>query len=318
MKENTTSDEIDLGYLSQKLNALGKKVVRGILMIIDFFLKYWIITLTLIIVGIGLGYFSDRSSKNILSNEGIVIPNFESVDYLYGTIDDFNSRINSGDTIFLKKVLGPHYFAIKSIEIEAIPDINHFAANREQIDVFRILYQNQDFEEFMANIAVNRNFKYHKVKFMISEIGNAEEIVNNILTYLNANEHFRNYAKVYNRNVELQIEEYHQMLAQVDSIIKAVSFRTKNNTISGVSISDNSNLDMLLVQKREILSELMKTEINLVDFTSPIKLVYMDYNVETGGIPKFIKYPIIFVGLFSLIFFIRFIMVRMRKYSRRI
>jgi lipoprotein signal peptidase len=53
----------------------------------------------LLIIGGGLGYFLDKNFKSY-DHQIMVMPNFESTDYLYSKVALLNSK--EGDTIFLK------------------------------------------------------------------------------------------------------------------------------------------------------------------------------------------------------------------------
>lgn len=312
MAEQNYTEEVDLNHLMRKFSNFFKKCIRAVFMVLNFFIKYWIVTLILLFIGVGYGYYKDNTTSKVFKNEGIVVPNFESVDYLYNTIEEFNERINNGDSIFLKKFLGQDYAAIKTIEIEPISDIyNMMTKSREQIDVFRILYQNQEIDKFVENVATNKYFKFHKITFIIKGENKSEAVIEDILAFWNSNEHFREYEKIYRNNAEFQVLEYEKMIAQVDSIVKAIT--TSSNQNQGVVISENSSLHLLLERKKDMLNDLLKAKIRLSDYTEPIKMVYMHYDIEQRGFSNKVKYPIILLFFFGSIFFIRFLFIRMKR-----
>src|SRR5690554_3567717 len=254
MSQQHSSEEIDLGYLFRKFNAFIKRCIRAGFMVLAFFAKYWLVTLVLLLVGVGYGYYKDQTSSKTFKNEGIVIPNFESVDYLYSNIEEINNRIANNDSIFLKDIFGENFKAIRKIEIEPIPDIyNVMTKSREQIDVFRILYQNQEFDQFTENIATSKYFKFHKISFTTRGEGVSEEVIKNIQTFWNSNEHFQEYGEIYRENAEFQVKEYKHMIAQVDSIIKFLTTAAVRNENPGVIISENNNLHQLIIQKQDML-----------------------------------------------------------------
>jgi|SRR5690554_442116 len=317
MAQQNTSEEIDLGYLFKKSNDFIRSFVRAIFQVLAFYVKYWIILLVLVLLGWGYGYYVDSNSKKTYINEGIVIPNFESVDYLYKNINFLNNKIRQNDTTFLKNVFPSGYDRVNAIEIEPISDIyNAMTKSREQIDVFRILFQNQDLDKFVNDITTSKYFKYHKVSFVISGNQNTESVISDVLTYWNSNEHFRNYEKIYKENAELQAFEYRKMISQVDSIIQSYTSRTKDEVSnSGVIITENSNLHSLLERKEEIMNQLLEVELKQSDYTSVIKLVMMDYNVAEKSLSKKIKYPIYLIALFSFLFLILHLFGRLKRYS---
>lgn len=316
MAEFPNTNEVDLNFFFKRINLLIRKSILNVFRAINFLFKNWIKILFIGIIGIAYGYYSDISATKIYKNEGIVIPNFGSVDYLYGTIDELNTRIKRKDTVFLKNILGNNYKALRKVDIEAVADVNHIVTSRDQIDIYRVLYQNKDFEEFASNAAINKNFKYHRINFTIKGEGRSQQVIKDILDYWNNNEHFKDYKKIYIQNTEFEIVEKRKMITQVDSIINSLGVNRVHEG-AGINISNNGNMHLLLTEKSNLLEQLREAEIKLSDYSSPIKLVYMDYEVEIKGLPSIIKYPIILIGLFSLFFFLRYLYRQAREYSYR-
>src|SRR5690606_20461322 len=132
-------EEIDLGYLFKKMNDLFKKSIKLLFEVIAFFLKYKFIVIALIVIGFAYGYYKDSHSKKLYLNQGIVIPNYESVDYLYDKVAVINEKILIGDTLYLKNLLGANYLNLIKINVEPIADIYNFSTkSREHVDVLRI------------------------------------------------------------------------------------------------------------------------------------------------------------------------------------
>lgn len=320
MEQQEPIEEIDLGYLFKKINAFFRNIIRALFKVLSFFIKFWIVILALVLVGVAYGYYLDFTAKKTYLNEGIVIPNFESVDYLYENIQHLNDKISQNDTVFLKKVFPSGYDRIQGIEVEPISDIyNMVTKSREQIDVFRILFQNQDLDKFVNDITTSKYFKYHKVSITVLGKENTEELVSDVFSYWNRNEHFKAYEEIYQQNAAFQIAEYRKMISQVDSIIYSINSVSKEveTSNSGVIISENNNIHSLFERKTIMLAELQNLELKQSDYNSIIKLVNMDYNVEKTSVSKKIKYPIILVGLFAFIFFLRFLFLKLKYIGER-
>ncbi len=316
------SEEIDLGYLFNKFGDFIKKCIKLLFLVIAFFLKYWIITVILIVVGFALGYYMDMNSKRVYSNEAIVIPNFESVDYLYDEVEMLNAKLKANDTLYFKSILDTNYVRFVSVEIEPIVDIYNFVSeSRENIDIFRIFTQNQDVSEYIEDITTSKYYKYHRLKFDI--IGNeySEEIVEGLMNSINQNPHYLEYQAIGRENTALQIAENEKMIAQVDSIINAASsFAAGNLSSQSVYINDNSQLSNLITSKRELLDDRLKYKMREKDETEIVKLVSANYNVigdEGLNISKKIKYPILLVFLFGLFYFVRYSYKKLKEISER-
>ncbi len=305
---NEHPEEIDLGYLVNKTGVFFKNLVKVFFLILAFFQKYIIIVIVLIIIGFSYGYFKDRTSFKIYSNETIVIPNFESVDYLYGKVEALNQKISLKDTVFLKKILDTNYLKIRKIEVEPIVDIYNFISrSREHIDIFRVLFQNQDMSEFVEDMTTSKYYKYHKLDFTTIGDESSERIIQDILNHFNSNSHFLEYQEEIRANTSLEIAENARMIAQVDSVFKAVSsFPSKEKSNQSFFINDNSQLNDLLTSKRELLEDRMKLKMRYIDETDVIKLVSANYNLKPDGIvlSNKVKYPLVLIFLFSLVFFI--------------
>lgn len=318
MSQQYSSEEIDLGFIYGKFTEFLKGIVRAFFAVISFYLKFWLVILLLILLGLGYGYYKDKFVVQTYINEGIVIPNFESVDYLYENIQHLNSKIRQRDTIFLEKVSPSSYENIRKIEIEPITDIyNLMTKSDEQINAFRILFQNQDFEDFITDPATSKYYKYHKITFTTSGKDQSKEVISDIFNFWDNNEHYKKYKEVYRQNIDFQVREYEKMIVQIDSIIDAFasSSNSKQTTNSGVIINENKEFHLLLERKKEFLDELLEVEKKQEDYEAVVKMVNMDYNIESTFLSNKIKYPLVFIGVFSLIFFMIYAYGSLKSYA---
>src|SRR5690606_11706074 len=177
MAQQNTSEEVDLGYLFRKSNNFLKLVARALFQAIDFLKKYFIVLIVLIILGFAYGYYKDYNSAKTYETEIIVIPNFESVDYMYGRAEAINLKIAQGDSIYLKTIFGNDFEKIRAIELSPIVDIYNFISKSyRNFDVLRLIAENQDFSKYAEDLATSKYYKYHRMN--ISILGNdASEII---------------------------------------------------------------------------------------------------------------------------------------------
>ncbi|HLV51988.1 MAG TPA: hypothetical protein VKY44_08545 [Flavobacterium sp.] len=316
MAQQSSSEEVDLGYLFKKSNDFLKGIVRGLFLILDFFKKYFIIIIVLILIGFAFGYFKDKGSVELYNNEILIIPNFESVDYLYDKAETINSKIASNDTVYLQNIFGDKYRSVKRISLEPIIDIYNFVSkSRQNIDVLKIISQSQDFSEYVEDMSTSKYFKYHRLNLSIVGKEHSMFIVESFLNYLNQNKHFVDYKNTLKTTKDFQVKEYYFMLTQIDSIIKA---NTRNNINSSVSVNTIADQSELIEKKRQLLAELQNLEMDQIDYSSIIKMVNAEYNIHPEtflDISNKIKYPLILVFLFSLAFFIFYIYKSLKKYA---
>ena len=316
------SEEIELGFLFKTVSDFFRKVVKLLFLVIAFFQKYFIITLILVFVGVITGYFLDKnySSDPTYENHVLVIPNFESVDYLYETIEGLNAKIASNDTIYLQSILGEDAALLRRIQIEPIVDIYNFATqSQQQIDVFRILFQNQELSDFVVDMTTSKYFKYHRMNFSIKGNSRSEEIVNKVLDFFSNNPHFKEYQEISKTNTALLIKESDNMMAQVDSLMKAaVTYANRRESNQSVFINDNSDLGALIYRKQDILDKRIDLLKQSRDEVAVIKKVSADYNILNKGLFSFsnkVKLPVQLIFLFSMIFFARFVYKSLKSFS---
>ena len=197
---------------------------------------------------------------------------------------------------------------MRKVEIEPLPDIYNFIAQtKENIDVLKILFQNQDFSEFVEDIPTSKNYKYHKLIFTIKG-RNSKVIIDKLFAEINKNEHFLAYMNEFQKNTALQLKQNDLMIAQADSIISAGTKISNNGSDQSVIISDG-RLDMVLFRKQELLDLRLKLQKKMTDQVSIIKQASANYNVLNSGFFSFsnkVKLPILFVLFFSFYFFIRY------------
>ncbi len=311
MAQQNSSEEIDLGFMFKSIGGFFKKIVKLFFLVLSFFKKYLIVFIGIIIVGIILGYFLDQNSEQVYENRVIVIPNFESVEYLYDKTDELNFKIQSGDSLYLKNIFGDNYKALKLIEIEPIVDIYNFTAkSRENIDIFRILFENQDMKEFVEDMTTSKQYKYQKLKVFIKG-KDSQNLLDDLLKFYNENSHFNQYKEIYFKNTSDRLAQTDKMIIQSDSVIRAiVSASNGSNANAPVYASFNNDFYSIYRYKDVLLNNQLDLLKKSKDEVAIIKPVSINYNILESGFSSlkyFIKIPIILLFLFSFIFFLRFI-----------
>ncbi|WP_410006583.1 hypothetical protein [Aequorivita nionensis] len=319
MAQQHSSEEVDLGYLFRSIGGFFKKLIKLLFLVLAFFKKYLIVLIVLILVGFGLGYYLDSDSKLIYNNELIVIPNFESTDYLYEKVKAINAKKEAKDSIFFKSFLGEDHQDFIKIEIEPIIDVYSFMAEKkENLETLKILYDDKDAEEFLTDITISKYYKYHKIS-IICKGNNSEQISKNILKFFNSNEHFKLYQKVGIKDTEIQISQNANMISQVDSILKNVSENTKKNQSQTVYINTQTELYQMVNIKQALLNNRLKLQTKYIDQNEIIKLVSGNYNLQLRGIsalPNKIKIPIYLLLIFSIVSFLIYLYKKLKEISK--
>lgn len=317
---STHAEEIDLGYFFKQISNFFRGIVRSLFLIFDFFKRYIIWVILLIIVGVVLGYFADKNTATMYQNKLLVVPNFESTDYLYDKVEEINLKRKQRDSVFIKQFTGENWQRFSSIEIEALPDIYNFVTkSREQLDAFRILFENQELSEFLEDNTTSRSFKYHRMNFYVGG-ESAPEVVDKIIDYLNENEFYKGYQKVYQKNTALSIDKATNMAENIESIMVALG-RVPEEKNGVLSLTANSNSDMYELSEYQqlLLQNKLELEKKQYDQDKVIKVVSANYKVVDKGIfgfSKKVKFPIYFVFLFSFVFFVIYLFRTLRAFTQ--
>ncbi len=318
-QQTSPAEEIDLGYFFRQISNFFRGLARLIFMVISFFKKKIIWIALLIIAGVALGYFLDENSSPMYQNKLIVVPNFESANHLYEKVEEINAKRKQGDSVFIKQFTGNNWKRFAKIEIEALPDIYNFVTqSREQIDVFRILFENQELSEFLEDEMTSHSFKYHKMNFFIGGSG-AQDVVEKLINYINDNEFYKGYQQIYLKNTADRIEKAGTMANQIDSIMMALSYLPEDKGAS-LSVVANSNSDMFDISEYQqlLLRDKLTLEKQFQDQQQIIKVASANYNIIEKGIFSFsrkVKFPIYFVLLFSGLFFMIYLYKSLRKFA---
>ena len=318
MSTQNTSEEIDLGYIFKKSNDFFKSLLRLFFLIVAFFLKYIVIVIILLIVGVAIGYFQDKKKDKILDNELIVIPNFESADYLYSKVEALNNKKKAEDSLYFKSFLGDEFDNFIKIEIEPIVDVYAFMAEKkENLETLKVLYDDKDLDKFLISKSLSKHYKYHQITIK-TKGENYKEVSDKILDYLNDNEHFKNYQIAGIEDAKIQIMQNERMISQIDSILKNVANEGSKKNSPSVFINSQSELYQLVNVKQFLLEKRIDLQKEAIDQNQIIKLVSGNYGLVKGNLFSFsnkIKMPLLLILLFSGFFFLGYIYRKMKYFA---
>lgn len=312
-KPSSDNQEIDLSFIFKAIGDFFKNVLVGIINIFRFYFRHKFILLGLIIIGVALGYFWEKSFDKIYTNNILVKPNFESTEYLYSKLDAVSLKINQGDTLFLKEVFGKNYDRVNSVEIRPIVDIYNFVSENEtNQELFELLFEEEGDINFIENPINSRSFKFHRIYLEIEGENKHKDLSEILIRHLNKNAYFKELKIVSVENLQNQINENQSIINQIDSIIANSKKGTSlNSNSTGLTFNDNQGLRDLLGQKQSILEQKVYLQNRLVDQSEIIRVVDANYKVlNTENLIKKDKkkiFPLLLILLYSLFFLVRYI-----------
>ena len=314
----TDNQEIDLSQISKKIGSFFESIAASIFKGILFIKRNILILAVLFIVGAGLGFYLDATSK-VYDNEIIVSPNFGTTDYLYSKIDLLNSKISQQDSIFLKSIGLKEYKNISKIKVEPIIDIYSFvnnntptannAQNTQNFELVKLLSEDGDINKVIKDGITSRNYSEHTITITTSGYANNKNFVAPILNYLNKNEYYLITQKTFIDNINIKMKEDEIVINQIDTLLNQFSATSGSSQKSDklVYYNENSQLNDLISTKNSLISNLGYQRTLLIAYDKIIKDKSTVLNIKnnkgtTGKMKLILPFLLLFGFIFSSLF----------------
>ncbi|UPQ80519.1 hypothetical protein M0M57_06680 [Flavobacterium azooxidireducens] len=302
---NSDNQEIDLAQIANKVNGIYDSLLNKLFRFILFVKKNIILFIVLFIVGAGIGFYLDKKVKSY-DHQVIVSPNFGSIDYLYAQINLVQSKVNEGDTVFLKKIGIKNAKKFGKIEIKPIVDVYKFIENnKENFDLIKLLAEDGNIEKVVENELTSKNYPFHLITFKTSKVTSEEETVLPILNFLNESDYFKQMKKEYLNNIQIKMQANDTTISQIDGLLNQFKNRmNSNHSDKLIYFNENTQLNEVIITKDNLLKEQSHFRLTLIRYEKVIKEISVILNNKntkgTNGKMKFIV-PFIFITLFLLI-----------------
>jgi len=306
-QNNTDNQEIDLSQISKKIGNFFEGISTKIFRVFLFFRRNILWVGILFILGAGLGFYLDKTSK-VYDNEIIVCPNFGSTDYLYAKIELINSKIQDGDTLFLKEVVGiKEPKKLKIISIMPINDVYKFIDNKAQnFELIKLMSEDGDIKKILNESLTSKNYPYHLISFTTQDLTSNEKTIQPLLNYLNNSDYYKIIQKEYVNNIKIKMVENDSIITQINGFLNSFS-----NTVNGSQKSDklvyyneNSQLNDVIKTKDLLVYEQGSHRLELVNLDKIVKENSTTLNIKNNkavnGKLKIVL-PLFFIFLFVLI-----------------
>ncbi|MEZ4839220.1 hypothetical protein [Flavobacterium sp.] len=307
--QNSDNQEIDLSQIAQKVNGIYGRLIDKLFHFILFVKKNFAIFAILFILGAGIGYYLDKKIKSY-DHQIIVSPNFGSVDYLYAKVDLLESKINEGDTTFLKNIGIQNTKKFGTIEIKPIIDVYKFINNnKDNFELIKLLAEDGNIDKVVENELTSKNYPFHLLTFSTSKLTSDDETVLPILNFLNDSNHFKQLKKEYLNNIQLKMKANDSTIAQIDGLMNQFKSRTNsNNSDKLVYFNENTQLNDVLQTKENLIGEQANLRINLVNLDKIIKetsVILNEKNTKGMNGKRKLILPFLFVLLFITFSFVK-------------
>jgi hypothetical protein len=303
--QNNDNQEIDLSQVSKKLGdffeGIATKIFKGIL----FFKRNILWVAILLILGVGLGFYLDRTSK-VYDNEIILSPNFGSNDYLYSKIDLIKSKLEDRDTVFLKSIGIKNTQKFIKIDLEPIVDIYKFIDSKTiNFELIKLMAEDGEINKIVKDNMTSKNYPFHSLRLTTIKGMPTADVVEPLLNYLNDSEYFKKNQQEYLNNVKIKMAENDSIIKQINGILNNVistDGNTKSNSL--VYYNDNMQLNEIIKTKDALVAEQGTHRLELINYDKIVKDISIVANVKntTGANGKMkLILPLLFLGLFIAI-----------------
>lgn len=313
--QKTNSDEINLSQIKDKVKGYFSSINDAFFNAIQFVVRNIIIIVILLIAGIGLGTYLDIEHK-AYTHKVIVMPNFNSVNYLYQEVDRINAKIKEDDTDFLKQIGINNPDDIEKVEITAIVDIYEFIDNNNgptendsKFQLFKLISENGDMEKMLEDNTTSKYYKNHVITITTKHKATQAGIIDPLLKHFESNTYFKKIQVTALENLDKTIISNDSIIRQIDAVVKDYSSGSKANNM--VFLTENTQVNELLNIKHSLVESNLNGSIQKINQSKVIKDNTILLNIKTSKLAstKKIVLPIVFVLLFVCFY-------NFRKYYR--
>lgn len=321
MSENVptqANEEIDLGFLFEKIKSFFKSILVGLVRIIQFFWKHKFPLIGVGVVGIAVGLYMAKTSERIYLNELLVKPNYKSTQYLYDKVDAVNFKIDNKDSIFLKDIFGDYYNKVKGIEVEPIVDVyNLIGESKESRETFEEIFADNADEAFFEAEINKLAYTNHKVKLLLKGDEWNEKLSLAFLDHLNSNTFYNEQKDIILKKKAEILAENKFMRDQIDSIIKSVKKESMPAfTNEGLSFSGSQNVTELIIKRANLLDDDLVLLSSLASDKKVVSLLAMNNGILNHSYNFAYRIiPVYFILVYCLIFLLIHTYKKLARYA---
>ncbi len=304
-------EEIDLGdlfrYLRNGFNNLGNTLLH----FINFLLKNAILLIILIVVGAVIGYFLEKSTKEIYKTEAVVATGFGSAEYLYGAVEEINFKFKKQDQAFLDRLQVENFDGF-SLEVKPVVSLDN--TTNEQQNFYDLIRESELLDKENQRMVIATSFEKHNLILYHPTDAASQKILKNIIEYLRNNDYYQAFHKDYLANIESRITENKLMIRRIDSLVGGYT-RSLKDTPGAYQQLQYYNVDNSL-DLGEVLANrltLQRENRNLIQDRS----MYSNFlNIIKIGSPKELDKKgissnyIVFIPILLIVLFFVFILLR--------
>lgn len=247
--------EVDLNEVSAKSKQLVGRFKMNLLKQFVFIKKNIIILSMLLVLGYVGGFFLDMKPK-FYNQEIVVVPNFNSYDYLYAKIAELNARIENSELEYLESIGIEDSKNILEISVKAISDpFKLVEFKKDNFEMLKLMSENGNLANIVKEDLTARHYKFHTISILTKKPIKNHDIINSILNTLNDDAFFESQKILETKNTQYRLRELDSMNVKASKILDNL----------GEKSSDLSSKEQFLVMKEGMdVSQIMIIKDNFV------------------------------------------------------
>jgi len=220
MSDTNHKEEIDLYDLLQIIKNVFVSIGNMFLRMVSFLLKNSLILIGIIILGIVLGYFWNKSTVTYLQTDTIVSTDFEGAAYLYKKVDELNFKFIVADEEISKEF---QQEGISKISLQVKPVYFFREISNEEEAYMEYLEETKSLEDEEREEFLKNSIKTHKLTLNHPSDYDSEAILQKILSHLRDNEYFKELYKDQTEYITSQIEHNKEFIVSLNQLIENYS-----------------------------------------------------------------------------------------------
>lgn len=273
---NPSSDEIDLGQLFQLIGksfqklfdfigSILKGILHGLILILLFLQKNFLIFAIVIVIGAVGGFMADVFKTPKFVSKMVVEPNFNSVQQLYNNIDFYNDLAKAKDSIVLADALNidvAEAASIQEIFVDSYSDENQKIKLFDEFisDLDTATVKTIDFQSYLENFN-SMDARFHQISLISTNNLVAKKVQPTLVQSISNNEYFNLQKRINDINLDLQDSILNKQLSEIDSLqqlYKIIMVKEADKPMQGTNINlaengQSQNKELALVKEREVL-----------------------------------------------------------------
>lgn len=316
-QQSLGSDEVDIFKLFQWIRNGFNRLFNGLLRLFIYLKGKLLILVSLLIIGLLIGFGLKSLVTKRQKIELIVQPNLESQEYLYDVVNEIQANIDDSNTAFFESI--GYQGALEDLEISINKIGQDEEISREETAYIEMLlnYENTALisdiirAEILNNISLN-----HKITIYFKNSEAGSQFAETIMGYINQNTYYNQLVDVSNDNIQSRIEQNGALIEQIDKIILGYAENLSNSggvIQQGQILLDNEKpLDItgLISIKNNLIRDTELKKIELIEQDQLVRVIHFGkpQRVKTVIFAKYhIMVPLLLIGLFFLLEFLRYL-----------